>query len=353
MRVTTLARTGRPRTNRTGTDRTGTDRAGTNRAGISRPWTSRRLLAGSVAGAALAATLLSVPTSDAARADGSGRPASTIALPSASQFPEGIAVGDDRLYISSAATGAIAAADPHATQARPFIPAGQDGMTSSIGLNVRGDRLYAAGGPSGSVFVFSTVTGRLVRRFDTGSGGFLNDLAFDRSGNVYITDSTRPVLWRIAAAEVRPGTPAPAEPWLDLTGTAITYQNGFNLNGIELSADGRYLLAVQSNTGILFRISVATRQVTPVDLGGQSLAGDGMVLRGHTLWAVTNPVVTKVALNDQFSRGTVVSRTGDPTYATPTTIEITEDRLFVVNSQFAQQGGTPTLPFTVSRVAIP
>ena len=110
---------------------------------------------------------------------------------------------------------------------------------------------------------------------------------------------------------------------------------------------------MQSNTGILFRISVATRQVTPVDLGGQSLAGDGMVLRGHTLWAVTNPVVTKVALNDQFSRGTVVSRTGDPTYATPTTIEITEDRLFVVNSQFAQQGGTPTLPFTVSRVAIP
>ncbi len=314
--------------------------------------TGRRVLAGSFAAAALAGTLLSVTASGPARADATAR-SSTIALPSTSQFPEGIAVGEDRLYISSAATGAIATADPDASRARPFIPAGQDGMISSIGLNVRSDRLYAAGGASGSVFVFSTDTGRLVRRFDTGAGGFVNDLAFDRSGNVYVTDSFRPVVWRISAADVRPGAPAPAQPWLDLTGTPISYQTGFNLNGIELTGDGRYLLAVQTNTGTLFRISLATRAVTAVDLGGQLLAGDGMLVRGNTLWAVTDPVVTKVVLTDGYTRGTVVSRTGDPSFSTPTTIETAEGRLFVVNSQFAQQGGTPTLPFTVSRVPMP
>lgn len=315
--------------------------------------TRRRVLAGSFAAAAVAGTLLSVTASGPARADGTRR-SSTIALPSASQFPEGIAVDEDRLYISSAATGAIATADPEASRARPFIPAGQDGMTSSIGLNVRRDRLYAAGGASGSVFVFNADTGRLVRRFDTGAGGFINDLAFDRSGNVYLTDSFRPVVWRISAADIRPGPPAQAQPWLDLTGTPISYQAGFNLNGIELTGDGRYLLTVQTNTGTLFRISLATREVIAVDLGGHTLAGgDGMLLRGNTLWAVTDPVVTKVALTDGYTRGTVVSRTGDPSFSTPTTIETAEGRLFVVNSQFAQAGGTPTLPFTVSRVPVP
>ena len=95
-------------------------------------------------------------------------------------------------------------------------------MTSSIGLDLRRDRLYAAGGASGSVFAFGTDTGRLVRRFDTGAGGFVNDLALDRSGNVYITDSFRPVVWRISAADVRPGAPAPARPGRTSTTTAAT-----------------------------------------------------------------------------------------------------------------------------------
>ena len=145
----------------------------------------------------------------------------------------------------------------------------------------------------------------------------------------------------------------PAEAWLDLTTTPIVYQAGFNLNGIVATPDDRYLIVSQTNTGELFRIDLATKAVVQIDLGGESVAGDGLALRGQTLFAVAGGLIVKVRLSDQFTSGDVLSRTGDASFSSPTTLAIARGRLLVVNSQFANQGGTPTLPFTVSSVPIP
>ena len=162
-------------------------------------------------------------------------------------------------------------------------------------------------------------------------------------------------------------TPGKLEPWLNLTDTAIKYTEGFNLNGVVATTDGRYLLTAQSNTGNLYRIDTQTRQVTPVDLEGAKLTnGDGQVLKGDTLYVVRNQgLITKVSLDSldgEFPSGQVEGNTLVPhPEDLPTTAALVRGRLLVVNSQFAEEGPAdnpevldpPEKPFTVSALPAP
>jgi hypothetical protein len=56
---------------------------------------------------------------------------------------------------------------------------------------------------------------------------------------------------------------------------------------------------------------------------------------------------------EDYSTGTAGAAITDPSLIFPTTIAQVDGSLLVVNSQFNNQGGTPELPFTVSRVALP
>ncbi len=143
----------------------------------------------------------------------------------------------------------------------------------------------------------------------------------------------------------------------DFTGTAFRYVEGFNANGITLSPDGRSLLVVQSGTGRLFRVVLATKAVTQVDLRGKALVnGDGLELRGDVLYAVRNAngVISKVKLTRDGSRGTLYGQVTNGTFRYPTTAAFSGDQLLVVNSQFDVRSakGTPR-PFTVSGVTGP
>jgi sugar lactone lactonase YvrE len=145
------------------------------------------------------------------------------------------------------------------------------------------------------------------------------------------------------------------EIWLDLAGTPIVYEDGFNLNGIVPTPDGSSLLVVQSNTGELFRISTATKDVVQVELGGELVHGDGLALRGQTLYAVDRPSIAKLQLSGDLRSGVVISRAADPSLRFPTTMALARGRLLVVNSQFDKRApnGPPELPFTVSSIAMP
>jgi sugar lactone lactonase YvrE len=285
-------------------------------------------------------------------------------LPGSAVFPEGIAFEESTgdFFVSSTTDGTIFRANVADETAREFLAGGGDGRTTAIGVAVDGSgRLFVAGGGTGTVWVYDSTSGDLLGRFTTPAGAtFLNDIAIDRSGDAYVTDSLRPIIWRITAEAVAAanGGTAAAEPWLDLTGTAITYQAGFNLNGIEATADGRSLVTVQSNTGALFRIDIATRTPTRIDLGSESVpAGDGLLLLGRTLYVAQNSLglIARVGLDGDLTSGTVISRTGDPTLRFPTTIDFARGRLLVVNSQFNKRGPglSPELPFTVSSIPLP
>ena len=284
---------------------------------------------------------------------------SSYALPGNAVFPEGIAFHQEtgNFFVGSTTDGTVFRGHVSEPEASPFLPPGADGRTSVTGMKVDDQgRLYVAGAGTGLVFVYDSATGALIRRFTSGFSGpqFLNDIAIAPNGDAFVTDSLRPVLYRVPASDVVSGAgTGNLEVWLDFTGTPIVYQPGFNLNGIVATPDGKYLVVVQSNTGALFRISLATKQVVQIDLGGESVAGDGLALRGRTLYAVARPHIAKVSLAGDLSSGEVVSRTLDPSLAFPTTIAIARGRLLVVNSQFDKRGGTPTLPFTVSSIELP
>lgn len=191
-------------------------------------------------------------------------------------------------------------------------------------------------------------------RGGAGSPSFINDETVTPDGSTYVTDSIRPFLYRVGPKRATDGV-APLEAFLDFTGTPLQYTAGFNVNGIAASADGRHLVLAKSNTADLWRVDVATKEVTKIDLGGASVAGDGLVLDGTTLYAVerqgeVGQIVT-IELAPDLASGTVLSRTADPSFDDPTTAALVRGRLLVVNSQFGERGGVGTLdPFTVSSI---
>lgn len=281
-------------------------------------------------------------------------------LPGDAVFPEGIAyqptTGD--FFVSSTTDGTIFRGNVRKESASVFLPGGSDGRTIANGLKVDDyeDRLFVAGGNTGQIFVYDTVSGELLSSFNNQKAStFINDVAISPTGDAYFTDSFDPILYKVSINEA---DEFEFEPWLDLTGTVVVYEPGFNLNGIAASNNGKYLIVVQSNTGRLFRIDIASKEVTQIDLGGETLPnGDGILLsKRRTLYVVRNQqeLIVKVQLSGDFSRGTVVSSTTDPSFAFPTTIAQARDRLLVVNSQFDKRGSglTPELPFTVSSVPI-
>lgn len=287
-----------------------------------------------------------------ATAGSAARP-SAYALPGDNVFPEGIDYWGKtgQYFVSSTGDGSVLRGEIDEPAAAPF--AAPAGPFSAIGVRVdkRNGLLYVAGGPTGTVRVIDAVTGALLKTFTSGTGGFLNDLIVAENGDVYVTDSFRPTLWRIPA-----GAPAgPLEAWLSFASTPLQYTPGFNVNGIVETQGGRYLILVQSSTGGLFRIELATKEVTPIDLGGQPVNGDGLELDHKTLYAVAAGAIVKVEFAQGFASGTVVSRTTDPSFLSPTTLTLVGKRLLVVNSQFARRnaGLPPILPFTVSAVDAP
>ena len=300
--------------------------------------------------AAAALLLLGIALSLVA-AKGSDR-STTYTIPGDSVFPEGIGFdGRKSFYVSSTGDGTIFKGTAGKRRAlQPFLPGGQDGRTTAVGVKATRSRIHVAGGATGNIWIYDARTRALVRRYETGAGGFLNDLAVTRDGDVYVTDSMRPILWRID------GDSGEIERFLAL-GPDEGYQGtGFKWNGIVATPNGRTLIAVHSGRGELYRVDVGQKSVSKVDTGGADLTnGDGLVLNGDKLYVVRNQNerIVEMRLNGGLTRARQRRSFTDPSFMFPTTAALAKGRLLVVNSQFDKRGGTPDLPFTVSSVKRP
>jgi sugar lactone lactonase YvrE len=265
--------------------------------------------------------------------------------------PEGVAWDHDSgsFFVGTVGTGVIyrgTLADPTLV---PFItPDPADPVDSSVGMKAFDGKLYVAGGATGSIYVYDIATGALMARFETGAGGFLNDLAVTKHGDVYVTDSFRPMIWHLSPAMVLAGTGTP-----DSISVApeIAYTAGqFNLNGIVSRHGGRQLIVVNTASQSLFRINlnrtdITKRNITMID--APLLAGDGLLIDQGRLLVVTGGVpaaVTELKLNHHDSRARVDRVMTDPSLIGSSTIARAMDRYLVVNADFA----TNTQPYTVT-----
>jgi sugar lactone lactonase YvrE len=259
--------------------------------------------------------------------------------------PEGIEV-DRRgrsFFVSITADGAIYKGSLDSNTVSPFIP-GAAGK-AAVGLERKRGRLYVAGGATGTITVYDLRTAQAVATFQTGSGGFLNDLVVTRRGDVYVTDSLRPTLWHVTAAQVAAGGGTPQA--LDVS-ARIPFQAGFNLNGIVAKRPHR-LIVVQTNTRKLFRIDLdnAGNAIAAIDeIEGVSLAGDGMILdRGGLVVVTGNPAqLNFVKLRGGASRAELLGTQTSANLRGPSTVARARKLYLVVNADFA----TSTKPFTVA-----
>lgn len=271
-------------------------------------------------------------------------------IPHPNAYPEGIAVdAGGNTYVGSSSEGHIWRIAAGGDHAQMFQEGGSAGRAAAFGMKVDAhNRLWVAGGPQGTVSVLdlgnasvlTTIKGPQDRHM------FLNDLVPAADGHVYVTDSFRPTLFRVASAI---GAPARLEPWLDLATTPIRYvPNEINLNGIVASPDGRQLLAIQMVTGQIWRIDTATRAVTEVRVDGDLKFGDGLLLRGDELYVLRNAPneVLRLQLEDGWGTARVVQRLTDPRLKYPTTAAASSRGLLVVNGQLDKLKDPP-LPFDV------
>ena len=288
----------------------------------------------------------------------------TFAFPSqATVFPEGVAKDPNSnfFYVGATADGTIYRGDVRQPNRglSVFLPGGADGRTAVTGMKVdqRGF-LWVSGGATGNIWMYNTRDGRLLSQFNNGvQDTFINDVTITPDGAAYFTDSRTPIIYRIVPNDQGIFT---FEYWRELNGTPIQYSQGFNLNGIASTADGKYLIVVKSDTGQLFRIATDTREVTEITLAGgdRMTAGDGILLDGQILHVARNSLnlIVQIRLAPDFASGQQVGSFTDSSFRYTTTIAQSGNRLLVVNAQFNRRGQgapPPELPFTVSSVPLP
>jgi sugar lactone lactonase YvrE len=317
----------------------------------------RKLLTLTATSAALAALALPATATAATTPQGREGSAYPITVDGANAFPESLAADSHYVYTGSIDDGAVYRGRVGAKTLEPFLPGGQDGRTQATGIKIDGARLLVAGAFTGRFFVY-TDTGKLVSSYtvpDTGEKTLVNDAAVAPDGDVYITDSFRPVVYRIPAAEVHAPT----------TGTHRTLEVAYRLpdyvagqsngNGITAAPDGKSLIIGYWYSGALYRLTLATGEVRKVSAPSLTSA-DGITRRGNTLYiarSVNNEVAT-VRLSHHDTRATVSSERTYPGADTTTGVAVSGNRLLVTNSQMdTYLYGTPLTSPTFTVESLP
>ena len=265
----------------------------------------------------------------------------TIALPTGFQ-PEGIAIHGTTFFVGSIPTGAIYSGDlRNPDDAETLVPAAAGRAAIGVDYDRRGDRLFVAGGGTGKGFVYDADNGTLIKEYQltTLTPRFINDVVVTRRG-AFFTDSNNQQLYKIPIGP--DGSLGAASETLPLTGE-LSYSAGFNLNGIDAARHGRWLLAVQSNEGKLFRINPRTGVTRELELtGGNVMTGDGILLQGKRLFVVQNTMnqIAVIRVGKRLTEGTIKRLIKDPLFDVPTTIDdVRHDTLYAVNARF----GVPPL----------
>jgi sugar lactone lactonase YvrE len=260
-----------------------------------------------------------------------------IALPNGWR-PEGIEAGRQHaLYVGSIPTGAVRQVDARTGQSFTLVQPTTGRSATGLEYDRRNERLFVAGGGTGQAYVYDAKTGAPIADYllTPAMPRFINDAVLTKDA-VYFTDSMRPWLYRLPLGH-RGALPAPSGvQTIPLSGDYV-HQPGFNLNGIDATADGKTLIVVQSSTASLFKVDPVTGVADRIELtGGDATNGDGLLLEGRTLYVVQNQLnrVAVIRLAADLGSGTVLRHLTHPAFSVPTTIDRVSGRLYLPNARF-------------------
>jgi sugar lactone lactonase YvrE len=275
----------------------------------------------------------------------------TIRLPDGWQ-PEGIATGrGSTFYVGSLRDGDVLKGNLRTGKIdADFVD--RTGRAAT-GLKVdRRNRLFVSGAATGTASVYDARDGELLRDYTLTAGTtFINDVAVTRKA-AYFTDSQKQQLYVLDLGR-RGALPDEART-LPLTGDLVydNLESTFELNGIAAARGGKRLITIQTRTGKLFLVKPRTGRTREIDLHGATLPnGDGILLRGRTLYVVQNRSnqIAVVKLGRRLKSGRVIRSLTDSDLDVPTTIARKGRFLWAVNARFTTPP-TPTTRYDAVRV---
>lgn len=278
-----------------------------------------------------------------------------IAFERQNLYPEGIAHQADagQFLVSSLRLGEIGAVTPGG-QYRKLVSDPE--LLSVVGIKYDAARnsilacnshpgasavpTTKAAGSVSQLMIFDAKSGQRKAAHDLaalrpGVPHFCNDMATDPEGNIYVTDSFVPVIYRISpegTASIFMEDPAFA---------SSDPGKAFALNGIVYHPDG-HLLVNHMAAGKLYKVDLKTKQVSEVALGRNIAGADGMVLIDPRTLAVVKNGLTggdkeavRLVSQDGWksARETGRAQVGD---VTPTTAALAGSDVYVVDARLSE-----------------
>ncbi|MET3719877.1 hypothetical protein [Arthrobacter sp. UYEF21] len=259
---------------------------------------------------------------------------------------EGIAAGrGTTFYAGDLLLGDIYRGDIRGGSAELFIDVSDFDSTqrAAVGMkaDVRNDLLFVAGGATGKAYVYDTESDKPVKDFTLASG-FINDVTLTRDG-AWFTNSAAAQLYFIPVG--RHGRLGDVQT-LTLHGPAAEFAGDFNLNGIAAADGGGTLIVAHSGFGKLFTVDPETGN-SAVIAGVDVPNVDGILVRGHQLWAVQNfsNQISRIRLADDLSSGEIRDVITSRDFKVPTTVALFGNsrsgaRLAAVNAKFGDTTAT-------------
>jgi sugar lactone lactonase YvrE len=267
-------------------------------------------------------------------------PPSTIVLPGAISA-EGIAAGGGSTFFAGdLVAGDIFRGDLDARSAERFIDAPEGRMAVGMKVDREHSLLIVAGGMTGQGYFYDTETGKTVASIQLAKAdeSFINDVALTPEG-AWFTNSRKGELYVVPISdEGRPGKARTVK----LSGPAAKTGEGFNLNGIAATEDGKTLIVAHSANQAVYTVDPDTGASKPITL--PSLPDvDGLVLKDRQLWAVQNlkNQISRIRLESDLGSGSVEQVITSELFQTPTTAALIGKNLLVVNAKF-DTGFPPT-----------
>jgi hypothetical protein len=170
------------------------------------------------------------------------------------------------------------------------------GLNGPKGMALVKDRLYVS--DIDRLVEIDTKTGKIVKSYEVEKPVFLNDVAADGEGHVYMSDSGASVIWRLADGKL--------EKWLE--GPQLKYPNGLLVQGDKLivAAWGAPQPDKTFAPANLMQISLKDKSVS--DLGGGTPIGnlDGIVPDGPDSYFVTDWIAGALYRIDSTGRADLV-----------------------------------------------
>ncbi|MFH7015378.1 SMP-30/gluconolactonase/LRE family protein [Flavobacterium sp. FlaQc-47] len=227
-------------------------------------------------------------------------------------------------------------------------------IVANADLGISQKSTAGSAGSVATVSIFNLTSGILIKEIDLknftpNAGSCPNDVAVDSKGNIYITDSFSPNIYKIdtdytASLFITNNLFQPAP-------------NQFGLNGIVFHPDG-YLLAVKTDNSKLYKITLANPAVITEVTGTDFSAPDGIELdKKNNLVVVENGLALgktyTFSSDNNWKSALKISETNIGKEEFPTTAALASDgNVYVISSKLGKllAGDKSQSTYTIQKI---